>query len=53
MKFNKKVSKSIYNPIYEFNFKESTIYFTSVSGHLTKNKFAEFDEFKNWVQTDN
>ncbi|KMZ91219.1 DNA topoisomerase 3, putative [Plasmodium vivax] len=53
-KMEKKKSCSKYNPLFTFNYKRGhetwSMYVTSVTGHLTEQKFD--DKYRNWVNTD-
>ncbi|GAB67598.1 DNA topoisomerase III alpha [Plasmodium cynomolgi strain B] len=53
-KMEKKKSCSKYNPVFTFNYKREhetwSMYVTSVTGHLTEQKFD--DKYRNWINTD-
>ncbi|GAW82104.1 DNA topoisomerase 3 [Plasmodium gonderi] len=53
-KMDKKRSYSKYNPVFTFNYKRKNdtwfMYVTSVTGHLTEQKFD--DKYRNWNNTD-
>ncbi|ANQ10297.1 DNA topoisomerase [Plasmodium coatneyi] len=53
-KMEKKKSCSKYNPVFTFNYQREhetwSMYVTSVTGHLTEQKFD--DKYRNWVNTD-